>query len=62
MGYAVNGVGVGLLPSSLRFGCHHGDGVSVLTDKGGQSGRVSGQIVSSLAVSVGALNISGVNT
>jgi hypothetical protein len=41
--------------ASSFLGCHHCDGFSVLTDKGGQSGRVSGRIVSGLAVSVGGL-------
>jgi hypothetical protein len=51
------GDGVGL-PSSF-LGWHQGDAVSVLADRGGQSGRVSGRIVSGLAVSVGGSNIGG---
>jgi|LakMenEpi03Aug12_release.lakeMendotaPanAssembly.Ray.scaffolds.fasta_scaffold95615_1 hypothetical protein len=51
------GYGVGLASSFL--GCHQGDGVSVLTDRGGQSGRVSGRIVCGLAVSVGGSNNGG---
>jgi hypothetical protein len=54
------GHGVGLASSFL--GCHQGDAVSVLTDRGRPSGRDSGRIVSGLAVSVGGADISGVNT
>jgi hypothetical protein len=51
------GHGVGLASSFL--GCHHCDAVSVLADRGGQSGRVSGRIVSGLAVSVDGSDIGG---
>ena len=51
------GDGVGL-PSSF-LGWHQGDAVSVLADRGGQSGRVSGRIVSGLAVSVDGSDIGG---